>query len=136
MENASTIFTFLTSFFYPLSSLCDLPLVWPVFHDIAVSVLVYIPCMRENMWLFYEWISGIKYIHNVQPSQLGKFRILSSCKIGPIYSLNSTSLPNVLPAPGNRHSSFCFSDSPVSMPHINGYLKTFVARILNLAQYL
>jgi hypothetical protein len=35
IESASTIFTFLTSFFYPPPLVCDLPLVWPVFHKIA-----------------------------------------------------------------------------------------------------
>jgi hypothetical protein len=32
-------FAFLISSFYPSSLICDLPLVWPVFHNIAVSVL-------------------------------------------------------------------------------------------------
>jgi hypothetical protein len=39
IENMSTTFTFLTSFFYPPSLICDLPLTWPVFHNIAVFVL-------------------------------------------------------------------------------------------------
>jgi hypothetical protein len=33
--STSTIFTFLTSFFYPPSLVSDLCLVWPVFHNIA-----------------------------------------------------------------------------------------------------
>jgi hypothetical protein len=45
------MFTFLTSFIYPPSLVCDLPLVWPVFHDIAAFVLgLYSTYERENMW--------------------------------------------------------------------------------------
>jgi hypothetical protein len=33
------IITFLTSFFYCPSLICDFPLVWPVFHNIAILVL-------------------------------------------------------------------------------------------------
>jgi hypothetical protein len=33
------MFTFLASFFYLPSLVCDLPLVWPIFHKIAVFVL-------------------------------------------------------------------------------------------------
>jgi hypothetical protein len=38
IQNTSTIFS-LTSFFYPPSLMCGLPLAWPVFHNIAVFVL-------------------------------------------------------------------------------------------------
>jgi hypothetical protein len=39
IENTSTIFTVLTSFFYPPPLTCDFPLAWPVFHSIAIFVL-------------------------------------------------------------------------------------------------
>jgi hypothetical protein len=39
VESTSTIFTFLTSFFYLPPLICDLPLAWPVFHNIAVFIL-------------------------------------------------------------------------------------------------
>jgi hypothetical protein len=42
----STIFTFLTSFFYLPSLICDLPLMRPVFHNIACI------CIRS---IFHIW---------------------------------------------------------------------------------
>jgi hypothetical protein len=38
IESTATIFTFLTSFFYPSSLVCDLTLAWPVFHNIVLFV--------------------------------------------------------------------------------------------------
>jgi hypothetical protein len=39
IESISTILTFLTSFFYISSLICNLTLEWPVFHHIGVLVL-------------------------------------------------------------------------------------------------
>jgi hypothetical protein len=39
IESTSTIFTFLASFFYSALRIYDLPLVWPVLHNIAVFIL-------------------------------------------------------------------------------------------------
>jgi hypothetical protein len=38
-ESMTTIFIFLVSFFHPTPPMCDLPLVCPVFHNIAVFIL-------------------------------------------------------------------------------------------------
>jgi hypothetical protein len=46
IESTSTIFTFLTSFFYPTYLVCDLPLAWSVFHNIAYM------CIRS---IFHIW---------------------------------------------------------------------------------
>jgi hypothetical protein len=39
IESTSTIFTFLFSFFYPISLVGDLPLVWPILYNIVIFVL-------------------------------------------------------------------------------------------------
>jgi hypothetical protein len=39
IESIWSILKFLVSFFYPTPPMCDLSLVWPVFHSIAVFVL-------------------------------------------------------------------------------------------------
>jgi hypothetical protein len=53
-ESTSTIFIFLTSFFYPPTLICDLPLAWPVFHNIAIFVLgLYSTYERKrDFWTF------------------------------------------------------------------------------------
>jgi hypothetical protein len=66
-ESISTTFIFLVFFFYPTPLICDLPLVWSVFHYIAVFVLGLYSTCEKNMqllalwaWLFHlRWCSPI-----------------------------------------------------------------------------
>jgi hypothetical protein len=44
------VFTFLASFFYPASLVCDLPLAWPVFHNIVCICIGSIFHIGEKMW--------------------------------------------------------------------------------------
>jgi hypothetical protein len=60
--STSTIFTFLTSFFYPPSLICDLPLTCPVFHNIALFVLgLYSTYERKHSaFAFWTWLTSLK----------------------------------------------------------------------------
>jgi hypothetical protein len=48
IECTSPIYTVFTAFFYPPTSICNFPLVWPVFHNIVYICIVYVSHMREN----------------------------------------------------------------------------------------
>jgi hypothetical protein len=63
IESTSNIFTFLTSFCFPPSTISDLPLAWPVFHNIACICIGPI----FHIWQFYSfwWRTQISWYFEI-----------------------------------------------------------------------